>query len=123
MVYGDHDYITFREALLIAVADEQEPPGLGAVQLEQVAERHAITYQATWMQMVGPDFERLQYGKMIFDGETRFLIRGAGVEAATLFRRERAPKTIASRIAAVSRSDWIAVCAAIISLIALLKSK
>jgi hypothetical protein len=117
----EQDYITFRDALLIAIADEQEPPGLGAVILQDVVNRNDVAHQPTWLQTVGADYERLGYGKIIFDGHDRFLINGAGLEAATLVRRQLAPKSLGKRISEVPRSDWIAIGAFIVSLVALLK--
>ena len=118
----DHDYLTFRENLLVAMADEQEPPSWGELDLFELCERKRIRAQETWLHLVGRDLEELGYGR---DRSTmknrRFLINGAGIAAATEIRRARRPKSIRERVAEFTRSDWIALGAFVVSLVALFK--
>jgi hypothetical protein len=116
------DYRDFREEVLIAIADEQEPPGLGEVDLFDLCRRRQIPFQETWVHLLPRDLEDLGYGS---DHSTmsarRFLINGAGLAAAAEAREVRRPKSAWDKVRSVPRSDWIALGAFIVSVIALLK--
>ena len=118
----DTDYIAFRDSVIVALADDQEPPGLGDLDLKDLCARHQIGFHDTWLMTVGADMEQLGWGT---DTSTlkqrRFLINGAGLARATEVRRARKPVRLRDRIRNVPRSDWIALSALIVSAIALFK--
>ena len=110
----ERDYLTFRDDLIVAIADEQEPPGLAEIDLFSLVQRRKIHHLDTWVHLVGKDLERLGYGS---DRSTmknrRFLINGAGLEAATLLRRSKHPRPWGERVRALNWSMWGVVVAAL----------
>ncbi len=118
----DTDYLAFRDAVIVALADDQEPPGLGEMDLFDLCARHQIGFHDTWVMTVGEDMERLGWGK---DTSTlqhkRFLINGGGLARAAEIRSARRPKPLLAKVRDVPRSDWIAFMALIVSAIALFK--
>jgi len=84
----DGGYLEFADKLLVAVADEQEPPGLFPVDLEQLARRHGLSAYPTWLKLVGSDFQGRGLGKVIGDGPGyKFLLNGIGLNTANKVRR------------------------------------
>ena len=110
----ERDYLTFRDEIIFAIADEQEPPGLAEIDLFSLVQRRKIHHMETWVHLVGKDLERLGYGS---DRSTmknrRFLINGAGLEAATLLRRSKRPQSLGARAADLNWSMWSVVVAAL----------
>ena len=110
----EQDYLWFRDELLVAVADEQEPPGLVEVDLFEIARAKGIRFQESWIHVVGKDWEKLGLGQ---DRSTlknrRFLMNGPGLARASEIRRERRPKTIGQRIHGANWTMWGVIVAAL----------
>jgi hypothetical protein len=116
------DYITFRDSVIVALADDQEPPGLGYLDIEDLCKRHGIFAHETWISTVGHDMQSLGWGKADSDlEEHRFLINGGGLARAAEVRQTRKPVSFFDRVRSVPRSDWIAILAFVVSVIALFK--
>ena len=116
------DYIGFRDSVIVALADEQEPPGLGSIEVSGLCKRHGISFHETWLQTIGPDMAQLGWGTDRSTLKERsFLINGSGLARAVEVRNARKPLSLKDRIAAVTRSEWISVLALFVSAIALLK--
>jgi hypothetical protein len=83
----DGGYLEFADKLLVAVADEQEPPGLCPVDLEQLARRHGLSAYPTWLKLVGSDLQGRGLGKTIGAGPGyKFLLNGMGLNTANKIR-------------------------------------
>ena len=122
MRIADTDYIAFRDAVIVALADDQEPPGLGDLDLFDLCERHQIGFLDTWVMTVGKDMEGLGWGEdtSTLDAK-RFLINGGGLARAAEVRNARKSRSLINQVRAVPRSDWISLMALIVSAIALFK--
>ena len=118
----EQDYITFRDSVIVALADEQEPPGLGAIELSELCKRHGIPFHDTWIQTVGADMAQLGWGtdRSTLKGRL-FQINGSGLARASEVRKARMPLSLHGRIATVTRSEWISMLALLVSAIALFK--
>ena len=118
----DTDYIAFRDSVIVALADDQEPPGLGDFDIADLCARHGIKAHETWIMTVGRDMESLGWGRdTSTTKQRRFLINGGGLARAVEVRKARRPVPLFDRAKAVPRSDWIALLALIVSAIALFK--
>lgn len=83
----DGGYLEFADKLLVAVADEQEPPGLCPVDLEELARRHGLSAYPTWLKLVGSDLQGRGLGKVIGEGPGyKFLLNGIGLNTANKVR-------------------------------------
>jgi hypothetical protein len=121
---GEQDYLSFRDSVIVALADAQEPPGLGDLEIQDVCSRHSIWTCDTWLMTVGKDMEQLGWGKDTSTMKSRrFLISGAGLARAAEVRKLRQSATFVERCKAVIRKDWIAILALIVSALALLRGQ
>jgi hypothetical protein len=111
---SERDYLIFRDDILVAIADDQEPPGLVEVDLFEVCQRRNIRFIESWVHLVGKDLEELGFGK---DKSTlknrRFLLNGAGLAKATEIRRARKPKPVLKRVNEANWTMWGVVVAAL----------
>ena len=118
----DISYPSFRDSVIVAIADEQDPPGLGQVNLHDLCNRHALACTPTWIEVVGGDMDKLGWGRDVSTlKERKFLINGAGLARAAEVREARKPESVSSKIKRIPRSDWIAIGALVVSLIAVFK--
>jgi hypothetical protein len=93
------DYIAFRDSVIVALADDQVPPGLGDLELTDLCRRHGIAFSETWITTVGADMEVLGWGRDRSTlKERRFLINGAGLARAAEVRKARKPVTVRERV-------------------------
>jgi hypothetical protein len=117
------DFAKYIDDMVLALADGQSGTNLVAIDLNVIHHRDFPDTPPTWLQLAAPELTRLGYGDLAWDaGNSRaFLINGAGVIRAAQIREDRRSKSIWEKIKSVPRSDWIAIGAFIVSLIALLK--
>jgi hypothetical protein len=114
---GDLDYIAFRERLLVAIADAQEPPGLAILELEPLCKRVGLSGPVSWFEVVAADLEDQRFGRDLSShGIHYFLIAGAGLAEAARLRREGRPKSLGQKVAAV-KAEWWALGIAVVSLV------
>ena len=126
----DGDYVAFRDSVIVALADDQEPPGLGTVELSDLCKRHGITFYDSWIMTVGTDIEALGWGTDQSTLKQRlFLINGSGLARAAEIRRERAPKTVIQKLTGDTSQKLInvlnfgvALLALVVAAIALIKA-
>ena len=83
----DGGYLEFADNILVAIADEQEPPGLYPIDIEEVAKRNKIPGHATWLKLVGSDLQGRGLGKVVGEGPGyKFLLNGVGLNTANQVR-------------------------------------
>jgi hypothetical protein len=126
MSVSDHDYLKFRDDVIVALADDVEPPGLATLRLIDLCERHKIPFQETWIMLLPTDLEESGYAVdySTHDGMA-VQITGKGVARATQLRRAKEPADWIDRVHGLNWSTWggiAGVVGVIIAIIALFVS-
>jgi hypothetical protein len=107
---------------LLFAADLQTGETRIGADLEWFVQHQRADIPPTWKETVISDLVAKGYGKDWTTLKTRgFLIGGLGLEQAERIRESRRPKSLLERIRSVPRSDWIALGALLVSLIALFR--
>ena len=118
MVRGFNEYL---ERMLIEIAATQKHKVM-PVELHEIHREKFAGSPETWLELAIHEMELRGWGK---DGRkvgrSDFFIEGAGLAEAEAFREKYRPKTLLERVLSMPRSDWIAIGAFIVSIIALLK--
>ncbi len=103
----DGGYLNFADRILIAIADEQEPPGLSPVGLEEIAKRRGIKAQATWLKLVGSDLQGRGLGRTVGSGPGyKFLLNGVGLNTANKLREAHSSDADDRPRIAAATIDW-----------------
>jgi hypothetical protein len=121
-VIEGQDYLDFRDAVLVHLVNDIEPPGIPRVQLSQIATEHGLAFPPSWILALARDYEQSGWGTVhLLNQVEYFEINGAGIARATELRRAQRRKGPLEYIRSVPRSDWIAAGAFIVSIFALFK--
>ena len=111
---ADYDYLSFRDDILIGVADLQEPPGLFAVEIGRLVEQLGIAAQPSWIMLVAKDLADQGFGR---DQSTlkshTFLLNGKGLARATELRRERQASGPLETSASIDWTKWGTILAGV----------
>lgn len=85
-----YSYTEFLDDVIVAIADEQGPPGLGEVQIQDICDRHNIVAQETWVQLAAKDMADYGWGKSYSQwGGGGFQINGGGLRRADEIRKSK----------------------------------
>jgi len=106
------NYTQFCDDFLVAVADEQEPPGLAAIIVSDVCERAGIDAQESWILLVAGDLNRDGFGST-YDtwDDGYFLINGSGLRRADEIRASK-NRNLVTRFDGANWQKWGAIIAA-----------
>ncbi|MFW2852601.1 hypothetical protein ACM61V_11830 [Sphingomonas sp. TX0543] len=119
-----HNYSRYVDDVLLAVADKQIGPNLLPVNVDELHHELFSDRPTEWVQAIIGDLEGRGYGKDRDIQNSRvFLINGKGLARVAEIREERRPRNILDYLRGFSRSDWIALAAFVVSVIALIKGK
>lgn len=116
-----HSFTSYLDAMLVIIADQQNdqttPVNLISLHLIKF-----IKCPATWAQLAGPEMERRGWGRMHHSFYPEgFLINGAGLAHAHDVRTKLNTSPLMRFFSGFTRSDWIAIGAFAVSVIALIK--
>ena len=115
-------YSNFCDDFLLFAADLQTGSQRTAADLHWFMQHKRPDAPPTWAETIVPDLVRQGYGKDWGNLKQRaFMIDGPGLARAEALREQRRPKSVLERLGKVPRSDWIALGAFIVSLVALFK--
>ena len=115
-------YIRHIDDVLLAVADRQTGPNLLPVNMDELNHEMFADRPPTWVQTIIAELERRGYGKDFGTMNSRvFMVNGAGLARAAEIRGERSPRNFTAMLKSVTRSDWIAFGAFVVSVIAMFK--
>ncbi len=115
-------YADFCDQFLVACAENQNSDEIEPIEVEAFCAKHFPKAAPTWVQSVTRTLVEMNLGDdwSTHDGHT-FVINGHGILMADKIRHNQRPKSIIDKIRSVPRSDWIALGAFVVSLIALFK--
>jgi hypothetical protein len=117
-----NNFNDFIEDLIVEIATVQAGDEIEGFDITDSATAKKFDAPPTWLHTVAGEMQNRGWGRDLgaFDGPS-FMIDGGGIIAASLIRANRQPKTLRQRFSEVLRSDWIALGALVVSLIALFK--
>jgi len=107
------------DTLLVRVLESEEATGNPEVDLKSLCLKFELLADDKWLSRFLK--EQATFGQGATSGGYSFALDLNGRYLANNIREKRASKTLLGRLKSVSRSDWIALGAFIISLIALFK--
>ena len=117
-VKGFNEYL---ERMLIEIAATQKHKIMPA-ELREIHHEKFAGSPESWLELAIHEMELRGWGK---DGRkvgrSDFFIEGAGLAEVEGFREKYRPKTLFEGLLSMPRSDWIAIGAFVVSVVALLK--
>ena len=118
------DYPTYLDELILEAAARQVANDVVLVNLDQIHSERFADCPPTWLGTAATELARMGYGIDWQDtANLSFRITGGGLVRAAEIRKERVSRTIIGRIKTVSKSDWIAFAAFVISTAAYFKGQ
>ena len=116
------DYQSYLDELILEVAAAQKGREVVVVDLAEIHARRFATCPDTWLTTAATTLHEQGYGiDWQSTDNTTFRINGRGLLRAQQIRSDRRLRRPLGRLAAIPRSDWIALAAFAVSIIALLK--
>lgn len=118
-----NDFDSYLDLMIVRIADEQTSPQIELADVLSLHGRHFKECPPTWAQLANREMQDRGWGREHV-GTMRggFIINGAGIARAHKVRAELKKGKVGRFLSGFTRSDWIAIAAFTVSVIAVVRS-